>query len=972
MMKKYTQLLLVFILLVVSKSAFGQNVIMGSGMEFPQSSPADCNIYNGATTNFFDDGGSGGNYTPNFNDTVVFCPDLTMGTKMGITFGINAGYAFNVDGSDSIYVYDGPTTSAPLVGVHNSVTDPTGFSHTASWNNPSGCLTVVFISDGATEGTGWESSIECGNAAQPFEMHLEAFVNGSPLNSLNPIDTGFVDVCLGDSILFVAKPLFPHSLETTGSGYSQNIGNVVYDWNISDGGTYPNNDSIWFVPPTRNGFLIDLKITDIFPSSERILAKARVSQQPIFTGTGPVEDTVCLGENTILIGGVTPNDTVGVTIPEGSFQLGGSYAGLTYLPDGSGLQYETSITMSGFPNGATVQNAQDLNQVCLTMEHSYTGDLEIWLECPNGQTVELLNSYDPGFLPGGTSGGGIYLGHPYDVNTPNPGIGWEYCFSSVFNTIGPMSANWGNTVPVAAQVGPPQLSAGTSMDPSDVYAPDEPFAAASALLGCPLNGDWTIHVQDNLTQDNGYIFEWGLFFDPSFFPGTGGYYTSAVDTYWDADPTIVSGPNDTLVNVIPNQAGNHNYVYNLIDNYGCHYDTTVTIYTLPLPIIFPDTLACDMTYQVTGTQAYNGGVWSAAPAGLNFSSTTNNNPLITTNTAGTYTVSYIDNACSDTVTSTIIFPPYPQIFNDTLLCGDDFQVTGTQAYSTGGVWSAASPEVSFLANNTTLNPTITATTSGQYTVTFTDNVCNNSTSSQVTLFLLPQIFPDTSACNFIYNATGTIAANGGVWSSADTNIHFLPNANALNPTITSSIPGIFQVTFTDSQCNTSVTSEIEFINYAYVNTVDTVICYGSTIVTSCGVYPQNDSYVWSDGTVGHDIMVGPGVYTVTVENECNSHSSTMTIGGKVCYITAPNIIVLSSNSGNNKFFLSYDGVEEFHISIVNRWGNLITEYDDPNAAWDGRNLNGEVVSEGTYFYNFTAKLQTGEEIKQQGFVQVFH
>jgi len=972
MMKKYTQFLLVLILLVVSKSAFGQNVIMGSGVQFPQSNPADCNIYDGASTNFFDDGGSGGNYASNFNDTIVFCPDLTQGTKMGITFGINAGYAFDVDGSDSIYVYDGPTTSAPLVGVHNSVTDPGGFSHTASWSNPTGCLTFVFISDGATEGTGWTSSIECGNPFQPFEMHMEAFVNGDPLNALNPIDTGFVDVCLGDSILFVAKPLFPYSLESTGFGYTQNIDTVDYDWNISDGGTYPNNDSIWFVPPTRNGFLVDLKITDAFPGANRMVSKVRVSQQPIFAGTGPIEDTVCLGENTILIGGVTPNDTVGITIPEGTFQLGGSFAGLTYLPDGSGLQYQTSINMSGFPNGATVQTAQDLNQVCLTMEHSWTGDLEIWLECPNGQTVELLNSYNPGFLPGGNSGNGIYLGHPLDNNTATPGIGWEYCFSSVFNTIGPMSANWGNTVPVAAQVGPPQLSAGNSMDPTDVYAPDEAFGAVSALLGCPLNGNWTIHVQDNLAQDNGYIFEWGLYFDPSFFPGMGGYYTSAVDTYWNPDQTIVSGPNDTLTNVVPNQTGNHNYVYNLIDNYGCHYDTTVTIYTLPLPIIFPDTLACDMTFQVAGTQAFAGGIWSATPNGLNFSSTTNNNPLITTNTAGTYSVSYVDNACSDTITSTIIFPPYPQIFNDTLLCGDDFQVTGTLVYPTGGTWSAVSPEVSFLPNNATTNPTITATTSGQYTVTFTDNVCNNSTSSQVTLFLLPQIFPDTSACNFVFNATGTIAANGGVWSTADTNIHFLPNANVLNPAITSSIPGTFQVTFTDNQCNTSITSDIEFINYAYVTTVDTVICIGATIVTSCGVYPQNDTYTWSNGQVGHDVTVGPGVYTVTATNECNSHSSTMTIGGKVCYITAPNIIVLSSTSGNNKFFLSYDGVEEFHIAIVNRWGNLITEYDDPNAAWDGRNMNGEVVSEGTYFYNFTAKLQTGEEIQQQGFVQVFH
>lgn len=932
-----------------------------SDPDYVGANQLDCSALGAGGVNFID---MAGNYSANFDDTITFCPDLNQGTKVSIAFATNIGYEFDIHPTDTLYIFDGPNTSAPLLAATNSAVNPTGANWQASFlNNPSGCLTVRFKTDAANDGTGWVAKVACGNLAQPYYPHLEAFVNGDPQNQINPIDTGYVNVCLGDSILFVAKPLFPYSLESTGYGYSQTLDNINYSWTISNVGPLGvNNDSVWFVPTVRQGYFIDLKMTDQFPQLMGITAKVRVSILPSFATAGPLEDTICIGTPTNLIGGVTAQDTAGVDVPGGEFSIGGSFAGLTFLPDGNGQLYETTINISGLGSG-TVTQPSDIASICLDIEHSFIGDLEIALTCPNGTMVSLMNTYSGGgeLVTGGCGGGGISLGSDTDTDGGAPGSPVEtYCFSFVNPDYGTICANLGNTYT--------NPYGNTSMLPG-TYTPDGNFAA---LVGCPLDGNWTISVQDNQGIDDGYIFQWGIVFDASLYPNFETYQNHYVDGFWDASPNIISGQNDTLVVIQTTAPGHSFYTYNVIDDFGCHYDTTFDVFSLPLPIIFPDTIACDMTYQVAGTQAYNGGVWSATPAGLNFSSTTNNNPLITTNTAGTYTVSYIDNACSDTVTSTIIFPPYPQIFNDTLLCGDDFQVTGTQAYSTGGVWSAASPEVSFLANNTTLNPTITATTSGQYTVTFTDNVCNNSTSSQVTLFLLPQIFPDTSACNFIYNATGTIAANGGVWSSADTNIRFLPNANALNPTITSSIPGIFQVTFTDSQCNTSVTSEIEFINYAYVNTVDTVICYGSTIVTSCGVYPQNDSYVWSNGTVGHDIMVGPGVYTVTVENECNSHSSTMIIGGKVCYITAPNIIVLSSNSGNNKFFLSYDGVEEFHISIVNRWGNLITEYDDPNAAWDGRNLNGEVVSEGTYFYNFTAKLQTGEEIQQQGFVQVFH
>lgn len=802
---------------LLSSVSFAQSVNMGDP-GFPQSSPAPCNTFGVGGNNFFDNGGSASNYTPNFNDTTVFCPDLNLGTKMQIAFGINAGFAFDVHGSDSIYVYDGPNISSPLLGVHNSVTDPNGFTYIASWNNPTGCLTVVFISDGANEGTGWIANAQCGNQPQPFTPHIQAYVNGVGPNKLNPVDTGFVDICFGDSILFVAKPVFPYAMEVTGNGYSQNLTTVNYNWYITDGGTYPNNDSIWFTPPARSGYLVDLKITDLFPQTERLLCKVRVSQKPDFTGTGPVEDTVCLGQNTILLGGVTSTDTVGISIPPGTFELGGAFAGLTYLPDGSGQNYSAPITISGFPTGATITNAQSLNKVSITMEHSYAGDLEIWLECPSGQIVDLVNSYSPGTRPGGISGGMKFLGHPFDdTGGGGPGIGWEYNFSSVFNTMTPMVNNWNTTtVPVTASAGPPQVSSGTSMDPSYIYEPEQSFAT---FAGCPVNGVWTIRVRDNLSIDDGYIFEWGLFFDPSYFPGLSGYHNTADSVYWDPNPTIVSQGQDTLTNVIPTQPGTTYYTYNMIDNFGCHYDTVVSLFTHPQPTIFPSTWACD----------------------------------------------------------------------------------------------------------------------------------------------------------YVFNVTGTTAVNGGVWSAADTNIHFIPSPNVMNPTIISSIPGIFTVTFTDNQCGTAINSTINFKQDPFVEINDTVLCQGSTAVLMCSTYPQNNSYTWNDGTTGSSIQAVAGTnYQVTAANECGTYSDSLRVGSKICDINAPNIIVLSSTNGNNKFYLDYDGVKEFHISIVNRWGNKITEYTDPSDAWDGTNMNGDFVTEGIYFYKIDATFDNNEKVTKQGFIQVYN
>ena len=39
--------------------------------------------------------------------------------------------------------------------------------------------------------------------------------------------------------------------------------------------------------------------------------------------------------------------------------------------------------------------------------------------------------------------------------------------------------------------------------------------ATLALIGAPLNGDWTIFVQDKWAIDNGFIFKWSINFDPT-------------------------------------------------------------------------------------------------------------------------------------------------------------------------------------------------------------------------------------------------------------------------------------------------------------------------------------------------------------------------------------------------------------------------------------------------------------------------
>ena len=409
---------------------------------------------------------------------------------------------------------------------------------------------------------------------QSFVLHIEAYVNGSSISSLEPLDTGFVDICLGDTILYVALPDFQNSLENTGSGYSQDVNtNIDFSWTIG-GDTYSNNDTISFVATTANGFLVNLLVSDEFGENEQLTSKIRVGIPPDFSGLYILQDSICAGSTTQIYGGA---NTVGssFTIPGGSFGSSQYFEGLTYLPDGSGAQYEAPITIEGFSSSGTITSAEDLTQVCVTMEHSYSGDLEIWLQCPNGTTVPLVNAFGggSGALPGGNSGGGTYLGDPIDdAGGAGPGEGWEYCFSSVLNDIGPMTQNWGNTIPA------PNFGNGNpSVDPNPIYAPDDSF---SGFIGCPFNGQWTLFVQDNLGIDDGYIFGWGIDFEESII-GLSGYQNTLDSAWWSPNSTILTNVGDSLITVSP-QSNDGNYIFNVTDDFGCSYDTTIMVAINPI------------------------------------------------------------------------------------------------------------------------------------------------------------------------------------------------------------------------------------------------------------------------------------------------------------------------------------------------------------------------------------------------------
>ena len=59
-----------------------------------------------------------------------------------------------------------------------------------------------------------------------------------------------------------------------------------------------------------------------------------------------------------------------------------------------------------------------------------------------------------------------------------------------------------------------------------------------------------------------------------------------------------------------------------------------------------------------------------------------------------------------------------------------------------------------------------------------------------------------------------------------------------------------------------------------------------------------------------------------------------------------------NNDGQNDIFRPYPFcfIESVNFKVFNRWGQIVFETNDPNLNWDGTNLSGQELAEGTYYY----------------------
>jgi len=65
----------------------------------------------------------------------------------------------------------------------------------------------------------------------------------------------------------------------------------------------------------------------------------------------------------------------------------------------------------------------------------------------------------------------------------------------------------------------------------------------------------------------------------------------------------------------------------------------------------------------------------------------------------------------------------------------------------------------------------------------------------------------------------------------------------------------------------------------------------------------------------------------------------------------PNVFTPNGDGANELFIpFPYCFIESVEFQVFNQWGQKVFETTDPDLNWDGTNLNGDALNEGTYYY----------------------
>ncbi len=651
------------LLLIALFSMFAASVFAQQTQTITMNSSTNNSTVNmtGCSAILYDSGGPNGNYSNSENYRITVCVPNGYPMELSVTMNTEGSYTVY----DYLTIYEGTGTTGTTIANHLG---GTSVSETYSLNTS--CATFVWYSDASVcSYSGFAVQISCGMACQDFTIVPDITARWNEAE-------GRYEACSNGNMGIAAHGVFPNN--DAPQGYHQSDENLTWSWSWVDatgthsvGGVGANTLDSNIEP---GAYYINVSATDIngcsyyYPESFLVV----ISLPPTFTGT-TATPLICPGDAALLNGQVNQPREWTMQIPE---QIIEEHC----FVDETGYVQHMCFNHTAFAAGQTIQNVNDIESIALDMEHSFLGDLEVWITCPSGNRLTLFNGYQDSYYSG------AFLGEPIDDESDECNAGTPYHYVWDHNATVSIT-DMADDAPTYSYTD----NAGNTYY-SEEYIPGgnyRPTGNWSSLEGCPVNGEWCINIWDHRQYDDGIVFSVELHFSDNMIPSDENiisYQTvydvspTSNDLTWGGDAIFMQNVSNTTAT--PEDPGDHEYTFFATDNFGCTYDTTLVVTVRdyddpgccvrPVPYAGDDARVCSNQYMLSATLTPgNQGTWSvvSSPAGGSAAIAAINSPTtnVIVDTYGMYkfrwTEAYLGDYDNCFATSDVIVEFYPQPTN---------------------------------------------------------------------------------------------------------------------------------------------------------------------------------------------------------------------------------------------------------------------------------------------------------------------
>lgn len=335
---------------------------------------------------------------------------------------------------DTIYLYDGPSTSSPLIKkFNNSYGDVHAGDYIyVSASNTSNMMTIRFKTDALTDtsrtrlscyqnrgdvGKGFILVAQCNKPCEDViptilpkfyrtrnnvvydssyirevTVYDTVYINedNPSLDSIDHIDTiRFMgaNLCIGDGVIFQGKGQYSYRY----GFYTPSDNTSLFKWNMGNEGDTVVGIGITQVEYNeyqRTGcYDVELRLIDSYGCLNGSYASIKVR-----TALNPIKTLFSLGDLcnsdslTVNMGYSGENATLTLRRIVNDSAVSKTFEAVTFIPDGcncpQGNFFEAPVDFSEFPNNGMITQPTDICSICINMEHTWPSDFYMSIICP--------------------------------------------------------------------------------------------------------------------------------------------------------------------------------------------------------------------------------------------------------------------------------------------------------------------------------------------------------------------------------------------------------------------------------------------------------------------------------------------------------------------------------------------------------------------------------------------------------------